>query len=304
MFRRRNVQEVHSSPSAGMRPLPAYAYENRTQPDSQTLWFMQAYLKDLSFTQRDSKGFAICQRVLHKCHELTFEDFSSKQRGPYQSNRRPSRSETFRARMKPNAEPALVGIGCILAGVPGMPSLTSVLGAVALEQGRIEENNSDHRSIHDDGLTGGQVVNNGGSGDDDDDNVSQRGSDGDTKDSEGLNGGMLATPTDMSPLTSTWSPYPVAARTSPSLPLRPDIIPRSRGSEDPFGQLDEVSTIPSATAFQSSPAISHLKQSQRSNSTSAADLLLRQYDLQSQIQILQSHYCHSEVNVHCDQGTL
>ncbi|OBZ75123.1 hypothetical protein A0H81_04203 [Grifola frondosa] len=48
---------------------------------------------------------------------------------------------------KTHVQPALVGIGMVWAGVPGMPRLTDIMGQVAIEQGRIDEQGRDIKSF-------------------------------------------------------------------------------------------------------------------------------------------------------------
>lgn len=111
---------------------------------------MQAYIRDLSSKQNfaDDKSFQICQRVLHKCHEIIYEDIPGLVAGPYSSSMRiHSRAQSSRKQVKHHAEPAIVGIGCILASVPGMPSFCDVYGQVAIEQGRKEDSPLDSRGL-------------------------------------------------------------------------------------------------------------------------------------------------------------
>ncbi len=133
----------------------------------QTFWFMQAALRDLSSTRATNpRPFMICQRILHKCHEIIFADppepsaspYKSlptsptvsavalpSPRGPHYPNGRDRQSRmratsNFAARLarrvNPHMGPAVVGMGIVLAGTPGMPELAQVTGQVALSQGR------------------------------------------------------------------------------------------------------------------------------------------------------------------------
>ncbi|KAJ9095191.1 hypothetical protein QFC19_007646 [Naganishia cerealis] len=176
--------------------------EESTHSAMLTFWFMQTALKDL-IAQRQSNpvAFQICQRVLHRCHEIIFGDPPEPSASPYRSLpasprgsyinvgrtiagtlarsgkrsglpasastptstqlepdnaasssssstvvprpanplRRLSnnlREKRNKRRINPHIPPALVGMGVILAGTPGMPALEEIVGQVALMQGR------------------------------------------------------------------------------------------------------------------------------------------------------------------------
>ena len=96
---------------------------------------MQASLNDLS-TRRDSQSFVICQRVLHKCHEIIFGDQLLPLSSPYSGLLPPTYR---RPKIKHHAEPVFVGLGVLLAGSPAMPQLAQLIGPVAIEQGRADE---------------------------------------------------------------------------------------------------------------------------------------------------------------------
>ncbi|KAJ9121523.1 hypothetical protein QFC22_002141 [Naganishia vaughanmartiniae] len=168
--------------------------EESTHSAMLTFWFMQTALKDL-ITQRQSNpvAFQVCQRVLHRCHEIIFGD-PPEQSGssPYRSlpasprgsslnvgrtiagtlargggggkragllaaastptstatpsDARPPnalrkysnniRATRTKRRINAHIPPALVGMGVILAGAPGMPALEGLTGQIALMQGR------------------------------------------------------------------------------------------------------------------------------------------------------------------------
>jgi len=129
---------------------------------------MQAALRDLIHTRSTNpRPFMICQRVLHRCHEIIFGDAPDPSQSPYQSlpatpygsTALLSRTMTGAAgaarlgdaakkaavglrdrcrQPKVNAHipAALVGMGTVLAGVPGMPGLVDMVGQVAVTQGR------------------------------------------------------------------------------------------------------------------------------------------------------------------------
>jgi hypothetical protein len=254
---------------------------------------MQASLKDLSLARTDSQSFAICQRVLHKCHEIIFGDLPSPYTAPYAALSLPPQSWFPRTKVKHNVEPSLVGIGVVLAGAPGMPLLTEAVGQVAIEQGRAEEgaNTRSVETLDDERATGGgstpalQI-----NVDDDDEGDAHDDPDGDE---------MYPTSSVPREIKATTRPGVLtrrrtvaAAQTVPALHLHLRTIQRSRASEDPLGQLD---TEHVATPYLSSPSISSARPAPRSASVNLADGLLETYDKGSQLQLLRSHYCRSEV---------
>ncbi|KAL0071382.1 Phosphatidylinositol 4-kinase pik1alpha (PI4-kinase)(PtdIns-4-kinase) [Marasmius tenuissimus] len=171
----------------------------------------------------------------------------------------------------------------ILAGSPALPKLTEIMGEVAIEQGRIEEEGTEMRSIGaqgDDFAFGTKVLVEEPSADEENDT--------DIDYPESVQGDE-ATPNPTVPLRrATVGP----AQTVPTLPLHLQNIRRSRNSEDPLGQLDAEAV---ASPYQSSPSISTRPLIPRASSTHHADTLLQTYDIQSQIHLLKSHYCRSEV---------
>ncbi|KAF5380809.1 hypothetical protein D9615_003968 [Tricholomella constricta] len=256
-----------------------------------TLWFMQAALKDLSSSGHDSQSFAICQRVLHMCHEIIFGDPPAPTPAPYVSLNLPPQSRFARRKVKHHLEPALVGIGLVLAGAPSMPQLTGIMGQVAVEQGRMEENTHEFRSVEsqeDDialGLSPSQAFQHNAVDDDQDDDESPNSDD---------THAAPALRIDDAPKPGTFTRRQTigAAQTVPALPLHLRNIRRSRASEDPLGQLDaDHVTIP----YSSSPSIPSARPMPRSATISRADALLETYNKQSQEQLLRGHYCRSEV---------
>ncbi|RDB21050.1 Phosphatidylinositol 4-kinase PIK1alpha [Hypsizygus marmoreus] len=259
-----------------------------------TFWFMQAALKDISSHGHISPSFAICQRVLHMCHEIIFGDPPLPTTSPYVTLNLPTPSRFARRKVKHNAEPAMVGIGLVLAGAPGMPRLTQIMGEVAIEQGRAEESLNQFRSVEsqEDDIARGlspsqnhQVI------------VAEPEEEQDDDSSPDIDESQ---PTIQAPHIEA-APRPGslarrrtvgAAQTVPALPLHLRSIRRSRASEDPLGQLD---TDPIAVPYLSSPSIYSARPAPRSATINRADALLETYDTQSQTQLLRSHYCRSEV---------
>ncbi|KAH0830583.1 kinase-like protein [Lanmaoa asiatica] len=255
-----------------------------------TLWFMQASLQDFSATPT-SQSFLVCQRTLHRCHEIIFSEIPPPPSGPY-SGLSPSYHSPFaRRKVKPRVEPALVGIGLVLAGVPAMPALTEVMGEVALQQGRADDDGVNLRSVEaDDDLARG-IPSNADSGEDDD-NPSEKPDNENTGESELA----PANNTEKCTLTQSISRSQrtiIAAQTSPAL-VHLRNVHRSRLSEDPLDQQDSPPGRVSG-AYQSSPSISSSPSLLKQNVIAAADALLQRYDIQSQSHLLRSQYCRSEV---------
>ena len=129
---------------------------------------MQAALRDLTPARATNpRPFLICQRILHRCHEIIFGDPPEPSRSPYRSlpHSPPNSAAALHAsntmhslRMTPpnamlsssNGEgctrrpirvnshipPALVGMGVVMAGASGMPGLKDLAGQWAVIQGR------------------------------------------------------------------------------------------------------------------------------------------------------------------------
>ncbi|KAI0328586.1 kinase-like protein [Cubamyces sp. BRFM 1775] len=260
-----------------------------------TLWYMQAYLKDLAQPRSNPVSFLICQRMLHECHEIIFGDLTGQSSNPYSSLSLPAQLRPFRRKVRPHMEPALVGIGMVLAGAPGMPQLTGIMGPVAIEQGRVDEHGQDIKSIErndEEGIvrtvsiqsTSDSIGDDEESVDSPDPNIQEHPEANDPP----------RKPTTMAGRTSRRQT--IAAQTSPALPLHLRDIRKSRMSEDPFGQDDtpSVQSTASASPFQSTPSFPS-RHPYRPNSLPTADLLLQKYDFAAQMHLLRSHYCSSEV---------
>ncbi|GJE90828.1 kinase-like protein [Phanerochaete sordida] len=270
-----------------------------------TLWFMQAHLKDLSVSRYNSESFHICQRILNQCQEMIYGDLPASGT-PYTSLNLPTLPGFIRRKVKPNVQPALVGMGVILAGVPGMPALTDIMGEVAIEQGRLDDLGEDLRSLDNpDGIVRTKS---------DRSNTSQEEKDeedlSDPED-EGRKGRRKSEgPSDVqAPLTAARlggqsrkgsgvsRRQTIAAQTSPALPLHLKDPRKSRLSEDPFGQNDPPpsTVVSSPSPFKSTPTFSQSRHIRRGNSSSSADLLLHKYDIEAQKFLLRTHFCRSEI---------
>lgn len=122
---------------------------------------MQGALRDLTpMRVQHPRPFAICQRVLHRCHEIIFGDPPEPSRSPYRSLPHSPAASTsalmslstgmtsaiksaaasvvpkLAVKINPHVPPALVGMGVMLAGAPGMPGLRDLTGEWAITQGR------------------------------------------------------------------------------------------------------------------------------------------------------------------------
>ncbi|KAI6109786.1 kinase-like protein [Pisolithus sp. B1] len=256
-----------------------------------TLFYMQASLQDLSACP-NSPAFQVCQRTLHRCHEIIFADLPSPASVPYSGLTVSFHSRFSRRRVKPRVEPALVGIGLVFAGTPAMPKLTETMGEVALQQGRAEGDTLEVKGVSTNEEPPPNAPSASPDATEDDDNASDEKveDDGTICFAEASRPNNVPRPC-RSPLGRRRTI--VGARTSPALTLV-DNLHRSHLSEDPLGQLDTSNAAPAPNPYQSLPSIpsSHLPLRQ---SILPADTLLQRYDLQSQSYLLRSHYCQSEI---------
>ena len=222
---------------------------------------MQAALHDLTPTRETNpRPFLICQRVLHRCHEIIFGDPPEPSRSPYRSlpHSPPNSSaaliasKTMRSllgvgspdeavrlpvRINPHAAPSLVGMGVIISAM-GMPGLKDSAGEWAVLQGR--------RTWDEGGETRARVEAEQGGGADAPRRetnrklVQQLGSNSSDEDDIPRDGPRSA------PIRGHSSPYPHPASTLPNLSPRSSIAepgvsgqtpnsPSLKG-EDPFSQ--------------------------------------------------------------------
>jgi phosphatidylinositol 4-kinase len=201
-----------------------------------------------------------------------------------------------RTKVAPRVEPALVGLGVVLAGVPGMPQLTRVIGEVAIEQGRIHDEGHGITSLH---LQTDQIVpdisvltaNDLPEGHDDDVDETE-------KQLNNRADGFLSTlpliaGNDIAEVNrsdaGTIKPVGEAQATS-THPL-PEKL---RLSLNPLDQLGFRPNSRPTTPSRSSPSISTPRAIPYANMRSDEELI-QNYDLQSQSHLLRSHYCRSEV---------
>jgi phosphatidylinositol 4-kinase B len=260
----------------------------------QTFWFMQASLNDLALTRRDTPSFVVCQRVLHRCHQIIFGDIPPPVPAPYSSLAVPARSRFLRKKVKARFEPALVGMGCVLAGATGMPRLAEVTGKVAVEQGRWEDATVRRLPVNleteEDAAPGAQSSRETSVVDEESEEEEEE------LDVYDLNGavsgrGDAASKSSSSLVGSTGHKQRVrAAQTTPTLPLQSLLGSRTpRLSDDPLGQFD------GPLSPSSSPVISESRRQPVRHNSMSVDFLLKKYDLYSQREILRGHYLRGEV---------
>lgn len=253
---------------------------------------MQASLQDLS-SSPSSPSFQVCQRTLNRCHEIIFGDLPTPVSGPYAGLDLPFQARFSRRKVKTHVEPAFIGLGLVLAGAPAMPKLTEIMGEVALQQGRADEDGSEPKNFDTDDSdmapgSGKPMRNDSG---DDDDNAS----DGKNEDNHAPSS-YPRSPND-APVSEKRTVVDchrtiVAAQTSPAL-VHLQNTHHSRLSEDP---LDSSSPARVASPYQSSPSISTAQHPLRQGTRNSGDSLLQQYDLDSQAHLLRSQYYRSEVS--------
>lgn len=240
---------------------------------------MQASLKDLS-TDPTSQSFQVCQRVLTQCHEIIFGDLPTPASTPYATLKVPFQSRFARKKVRPLVQPAIIGLAMVLAGAPGLPRLTPIMGQVAIEQGRVVEQGPEisglERELGQESVT---IPNTTNDDDDDDDDVQP------PSESPQEEEPVLDTDVAKASRRTTIGP----SQTTPALPAH--LVVKPRHSYDPFDQEDPQ---PANSPSQSTPSLLPTRK-HRSNAPSEAEALLQRYDQQSQIHLLRSHFCRSEV---------
>ena len=300
-----------------------------------TFWFMQAALRDLTPNRNSNpRPFLICQRVLHRCHQIIFGDPPEPSKSPYRSLPHSPTSSTVSlngvkrlpaalglegdqiqsppVRVKPQVQAALVGMGTISAGAPGMPALTELVGQWALTQGRrAQDERKETRDRVELDRTGGADGVLRGSRD------MRRTTSEDVDSDEDVDGPLArrasAQPTS-APRTSTpnlhFSP---PSHSSPHFDLShsPALSSSSRQKgEDPFSQDSPVDapkrsmtppadfsrhpfySVPEFSTSQAHPAFRRLGPNDRMPSS---DAMVATYSADAQRQLLRGHYCRSEI---------
>lgn len=246
---------------------------------------MQATLSDLS-TNRSSPSFVICQRILHKCHEIVFGDQLLPSTSPYSGFNLPA--YTRRRKVNHHAEPVFVGLGVLLAGTPAMPRLAEIVGQVAIEQGRVDEEGEPLRGFQSD--TDDSPYCASPTPSQNDEVFDNDASSSTEEEPSPPPPRKIVEPIGIKPLGRRRT---LGAQTLPALPLHLQTIRKPRLSEsDPLGQSDAESAV---MPYQSSPSIAYARTPLRTAAANRADVLLSNYDQQSQMHLLRGHYYLSEV---------
>ena len=265
---------------------------------------MQASLRDLASSSHESQSFMICQRTLLKCHEIIFGDLPPTH-SPYSTMVAPFRSYFTRTKVAFHVEPALVGLGVVLAGVPGLPQLTHVMGEVAIEQGRVDDEGNGTKSLQvqiDHISTDTSVFSTNDFHEELDDEVDGTNVDKETHNAAGGTSSNIppAAGNDIAEMNlmgmNILMPrrMPSGAHTTQALPLPTQSVQKLRLSLDPLDQLGSQPNSRPATPSQSSPSILTPASTIHANVRSDEDLL-QKYDFEHQRHLLRSHYCRSEV---------
>jgi hypothetical protein len=278
---------------------------------------MQGYLTDLSTTRRHTESFIICQRVLLKVQNIIYGDPPPPKLLPYSTLSQGSQSRFWRRRVKPKLSPALVGIGSIVASVPGMPSLASITGSWAIEQGRMGDGksrlgpHSPHEEEYDAPMPAAAVDSPFGGDNIQDEPLDDSNDEMEELDVETFGRSSMSKMVTVGDIAGPRTPFrrseaslhdiskqsgnptnsprrrPGPSQTSPSLSDAASPLQIRSSSERPrhSSSLSHVSLFPghSASHTHSIP------------STHSPDLLLQKYDTFSQSQLLRSHYLRSEV---------
>ena len=260
---------------------------------------MQASLRDFSSTKHNPESRLICQRTLLMCHELIFGEIPLPSASAYPglSFSFPHLPQILRKKVKPRLHPALLGMSVMLASSPGLPALSRVMGEVAIEQGRLDQQGEDVKSLerYEDDLVRGKAVSSyePPAQDDEVDSPSE-----DVEDEEvpkRSRAPLKGVNFESSIPESQQHEVNRAVRTSPNLSLLQKEKRQPRFSDDPRGQLDPIT--PTAVT-QSVPSLPSVKQTHQSSPSNASEFLLNRYDLSSQIHLLRGHFCRSEVCEH------
>ncbi|KAI8089601.1 uncharacterized protein BX664DRAFT_137732 [Halteromyces radiatus] len=127
--------------------------EKSTHMAIMTLWYLQAYVSDLS-ANPNSPSFALCRRLLNKCQAIVFSDGHTADLELADAASSMNLGISTH-KVQENALPALVGIGAMLTAI-GQPLMTKPAGQIAIAQGRRNSISSSSISI---GLTRRNTMN-------------------------------------------------------------------------------------------------------------------------------------------------
>lgn len=131
-----------------------------------SLWHFQAALFDMSINPH-TESFQICQRVFNQCQRLLYDDpladtdlISSHSASSVALGSTWRKRLRIRARSKKgdkilpsNPLPCFVGMGAVIASVPGMPRLAAFSGKAAIEQGRRKPTGKDLAPLEGSGMS-------------------------------------------------------------------------------------------------------------------------------------------------------
>jgi hypothetical protein len=258
---------------------------------------MQASLRDFSSTNHNPEALLICQRTLLMCQELIFGEIPRPAASAYPGLSRQFLPPFLRKKVKPRLYPALIGMSVVFAGSPGLPALSRVMGEVAIEQGRIDRQGRDVKSLerYEDDLVRGKAATPYERPIEDDEVDSPLEDAKDVDIPEHSPGPFDGVNLESGIAGSQQREVIRAVRTSPDLsfPRKEERLPRF--SDDPLGQLDPIT--PSAIT-QSVPSFRAVKRSHQTSVSDASESLLKKYDFASQIHLLRCHFCRSEVCEH------
>jgi hypothetical protein len=188
-----------------------------------------------------------------------------------------------------------VGLGVLLAASPAMPQLAQLIGPVAIEQGRADEEGDESRSWES-GHNSPYIANLSPSTEDDTDDTDSLDEVEDPLSQLPVKATLAnSNPQQVRPLVRRRT---LGAQTLPALPLHLQNIRDSKPklSVDPFGQLNPDENL---MPYQSSPSLVSAHTPSRVAANNRADSLLERYDAPRQVQLLRGHYYSSEVRYVC-----
>ena len=254
---------------------------------------MQAHLKDIASSSKSSVTFVVCQRMLQRCHEIIFDDASEVSPGPYSSLKAKSRALLRRRRVKHHVLPALVGIACMLSG-PAQPAVSLTIGPVAIEQGRVPENNDDLRSVEslEDDVT--MTVN------PIDDQLEDEPASGMLDDEQmdsNIDTQSLEAEDDIIKDHNLFKSIMKTRRRSLEAELRASLptLTTLRSETIPSNPRQRMNRSPSKSPSHSTPVLQLSRRSTTLGSGNVIDTFLQDYPIQTQKALLQGHYCRTEV---------
>lgn len=135
MFFGGNVRKINAHGINGtMNAFSVQGSKYSTQTSWQSLWYLQAYISDLSVNPT-SPSFELCKRVLNKCQAIVFSEGNATTDTELADASASLSLGMSTHKVRENVMPAVVGIGAMLAGI-GQPLMTRPAGDIAIAQGR------------------------------------------------------------------------------------------------------------------------------------------------------------------------